>query len=273
MASALHIDVSGPEAGDRVLLLHSSGLSSRQWRRLAPLLAGRGFRVLAPDLAGHGASPPVLEPTPFTYLDEVDNVREILADHGPVHVVGHSYGGLIAVLAAIGAGEAVRSSILYDPVAFGVLDAVADAGELGDLRAVGHPWRGDGGAADDEASHERWLTAFVDYWGGEGAWLALREDVRAEFRRTGWVVHEEVTTLLTDETRAAAYGAVRGPVTLLTGERSPRAAHAVAARLAAALPRATRVVVPGAGHMGPISHSDAVNAIILSALLRPNAEG
>src|ERR1700687_3926045 len=52
--SGLHVECSG--AGDSVLLLHSSGLSGRQWRRLTPELVRRGMRAVVPDLTGHGAS-------------------------------------------------------------------------------------------------------------------------------------------------------------------------------------------------------------------------
>jgi pimeloyl-ACP methyl ester carboxylesterase len=256
-AEPLHVEDSG--SGTPVVLLHSSGMSGRQWRRLGKSLVARGLRAVVPDLAGHGESPPWPEPTPFTFRFDVERVAVLLGSLGsPAHVVGHSYGGLIALLASLAAPSCVRSLALYDPVAFGVLGRPLDADVASDLARVPRTWDGSG--------RERWLEAFVDYWGGPGAWPALREDARAEFRRVAWVVYQGVTTLLEDETPASAYRDLRVPLLLLSGSESPVAARKVAERLARSFARARVVTVPGAGHMGPLTHADLVNETIAGEL-------
>jgi pimeloyl-ACP methyl ester carboxylesterase len=243
-----------------VHLLHSSGLSGRQWRRLAKRVAEAGFSAVVPDLTGHGASAPWPEPMPFSYRDDVDRFVSALRAGPPSHVVGHSYGGLVGVLAALEVPEAVLSLSLFEPVSMGVLDPVADADARAELDKIEVPW---GTSVED---HEGWLRAFVEYWGGNGGWEALREEARAEFRRVAWVVKEEVTTLGRDKTPRAAYAIIECPVTLMTGELSPIAAGRVVAHLGNALPNATVSVLPGAGHMGPLTHADTVNDLILRAL-------
>jgi pimeloyl-ACP methyl ester carboxylesterase len=128
------------------------------------------------------------------------------------------------------------------------------------------PWDALGAWGPQPEDRERWLQAFVDYWGGPGAWAALREEARAEFRRVAWAVRAGVTSLMDDTTPAAAYHAVRAPALLLTGEHSPVAARRVIQRLAGALPDARTITFPGAGHMGPLSHGDAVQAAVLDAI-------
>ncbi len=244
------------DARETVVLLHSSGMSGRQWRRLAARLEKLGLQAVIPDLRGHGASPAWTEPTPFSFRDDVADVAKLLAARGaPVHLVGHSYGGLIALLAAREDPGRVRSLTLYDPVAFGTLDPAADADALATLARVSVPW----GAT--EGDHDRWLAGFVDYWGGDGAWEALRDDARAEFRRVGWVVYQGVATLSEDTTPASDYGVIRAPSLLLTGERTPLAARRVIERLAEALPDAKVVTIAGAGHMGPLTHTAVDEAI------------
>src|SRR5258708_1009668 len=119
----LHVERIG--SGDPVLLLHSSGLSGRQWRKLAGEIAKRGMTAIVPDLSGHGASEAWPEPKPFAYPIDVDEILDIV--DGSVHVVGHSYGGLLALQVARAIPGLIRSFVLYDPVAFGVLDPVVDA--------------------------------------------------------------------------------------------------------------------------------------------------
>jgi pimeloyl-ACP methyl ester carboxylesterase len=224
------------------------------------------MRAILPDLSGHGRSPAWPEPTPFTYRVDVVAIAQLLESlPEPAHLVGHSYGGLIALLATVAAPARVRSLALYDPVAFGVLDPIRDVEASRDLDRVRPDW--DGSAE----GRERWLTAFVDYWGGAGAWLALREDARDEFRRVAWVVFQEVTALVKDKTPASAYASFAGPVLLLGGERSPPAAHLVLDRLAGTFGDAKRATVAGAGHMGPLTHGDVVNGLILDALAGPIA--
>src|SRR5258708_7721553 len=87
-------DPGGP--GTPIVLLHSSGLSGRQWRRLVPALRERGLRPVVPDLTGHGASPPWPEPAPLSYRDDVAHVGALLASlPEPAHLVGHSYGAFV----------------------------------------------------------------------------------------------------------------------------------------------------------------------------------
>jgi pimeloyl-ACP methyl ester carboxylesterase len=255
----LHVEEMG--TGVPALLLHSSGLSGRQWRRLVPSLVERGLRAVVPDLTGHGASEAWPEPRPFTFHADVERTCELLGAVGPAHVVGHSYGGLIALHAARTAPQSVRSLVLFDPVAFGTLDPVADAAVCADLDAVDVPW------SSRVEDRERWLTTFVDYWGGKGAWGALREEVRAEFRRVGWVVREGVRSLVEDTTRADQYRSFRFPVRVLNGGRSPVAAGRVAQRLAEAMTDASVVTVPNIGHLGPVTHAKLVNPLIVEAIL------
>jgi len=247
--ASLHVEEHGQ--GEVVLALHSGGMSSRQWRGLRDALAPT-HRVVLPDFLGCGQNPPWPAGEPFAIGLDVDGVARVIDGLGaPVHLVGHSYGGLVALLVAQRDPGRIRSLAVYDPVAFGVLHDPEDAEGLADLaRAARDPVFTD----DARGGSDAWMQAFVDYWNGAGAWRALPEASRAQFLRVGRKVYLEVTSLTEDRTPARAYAAIEAPVLLLHGERSPVAARRVGAVLAAALPRAELVVIEGAGHMGPLTH-------------------
>lgn len=249
-------------AGDPVVLLHSSGMSSRQWRRLADAIAPT-HRVIAPDLLGSGQNPPWPDGAPFHFDDDLAAIERLLAGvPGRLHLVGHSYGGLLALKLAQRDPARVRSLAAYDPVAWGVLYASGDPEGLADAaRAVGLRDEEGGGS-------EAWFERFVDFWSGEGAWRALAEPARQGFLRVGRKVFQEVRTLIDDRTPASAYAAVAAPALFLTGELTPLAERRVVALLAAALPAGTSVEVAGAGHMGPLTHGDAVNERIAAHVAR-----
>jgi len=249
----LHVETVG--LGTPVVLLHSSGLSSRQFGKLGAKIAEHGKQAVLVDLTGHGKSPALPEGEPMTWRDDVAHVVELLKVQA--FLVGHSYGGLVALHAALAAPDRVKALILYDPVAFGILDEldhdVATTLNVIDLHA---------GATVE--TRDAWLEAFVDYWSGPGAWGGLREPARAEFRRVGWAVREGVRTLMADLTSAGAYSALP-PLHLITGEHTPVAERRVVAKLAAAT-GASVTEIRGAGHMGPLTHADEVNARVLELL-------
>jgi pimeloyl-ACP methyl ester carboxylesterase len=140
-----------------------------------------------------------------------------------------------------------------------VLDPVVDAEAVRGMKEVGVDWT----TLNDDA----WLGRFVDFWGGAGAWTGLREEVRAEFRRTARIVRDAVTSLAADETPLSAYGAFSFPVLAMTGATSPPVAQRVVERLASGVQRSTKIVVDGAGHFGPVTHAEQVNRIVLAALV------
>ena len=233
-------------------------MSGRQWRRTAALLMDAGLRAVVPDLTGHGQSPPWPEPRPFSFERDVVEMAALLGRLGPAHLVGHSYGGFLALLTALAAPAIVLSLAVYDPVAMGTLEAERDADARADLARVDFAWDG------SPEARERWLALFVDYWMGAGGWAALREEARAEFRRVAWVVYEGARTLVRDRTPASAYAALPVPVLILGGQDSPLAARRVAERLEEAIPGARLETFAGAGHMGPLTHAATVNDRLLA---------
>lgn len=236
---------------DTVLLIHSGGFTSRQWRKLSDLLAPR-FRVLAPDLLGYGARDRWPEGEPFHFRQDLDLLESLL--DGPAHLVGHSYGGFLALQLALRRPDLVRSIAAYEPVAFGILDEVEDADARADLARVRREWDPD------------WLRAFVDWWNGEGAWDRLNDETRAAFRSVGWKVFNEALSLAADRTGRATYATIAVPTLILGGALSPLAERRVVEKLGAALPRAAARIFPGVGHMAPISHASMVNAAIVQHL-------
>ncbi|HJQ40833.1 MAG TPA: alpha/beta hydrolase [Thermoanaerobaculia bacterium] len=238
--------------------MHSGGFTSRQWRKLADLLASE-YRVVAPDLLGYGADGPWPEGKPFHFREDLEFLLSLI--DAPVHLVGHSYGGFLALQIALARPELVRSIAAYEPVAFGILDEIEDADARAGLTTVKRTWDPDASGVD-----EAWLAAFVDWWNGPGAWTRLPEETRAAFRGVGWKVFQEVMTLAVDRTSRATYATIAVPTLILGGAKSPLTERRVVEKLGASLPHARAHLFPDAGHMGPITHAPLVNAAIAEHL-------
>jgi len=153
---------------DPVVLLHCSGSSGAQWRPLAAAL-GKRYQVFAPDLIGYGASRPWVGGE-FSLAREAAAVRSLIGHlDETVHLVGHSYGGAVALNIARTRPELLRSLTLVEPSAFHLLRGgdATDLAALREITAVPFDARAALAAGDDCGGFGR----FVDYWSGpEAGW-------------------------------------------------------------------------------------------------------
>ena len=91
----------GTQAAASLVCLHASASSGGQWQALQRRLTGR-YQVLSPDLYGSGNSPPWPAERELTLAEEVALLEPVFeAADEAVHLVGHSYGGAVAVRAAL----------------------------------------------------------------------------------------------------------------------------------------------------------------------------
>jgi pimeloyl-ACP methyl ester carboxylesterase len=250
-------------AGPAVVLLHCTLSSKNQWRALSGQLEG-DYRSIAVDLYGYGETPLPEKREGFTLLDEAELVHSllesILPPGEPCHLVGHSYGGAVALRFCHRYPERVRSLTVFEPVAFHLLDA-ADPGlqpvlamkaELGRLMSAG---RGAEAAA-----------TFLDYWSGPGSFANFPARVQQDFVRRTPKLALDFQALTGTPLTLEDYRELALPVTLIAGSASRVPALRVAEELSRALPDC-RLRWVETGHMGPVSHPELVNPIIIESLL------
>ncbi len=250
---------------ETVVLLHSSASSGAQWRSLCGLLQN-DFEVLAPDLYGYGTSVDWPGRRPFTLADEADAVGRLLGNNDkPVHIVGHSYGGAVALKLALAPHIRLQSLTLIEPVAFYLLPHDTEGTKLyNEVRRIGDLVR------QCVACGDYWggMGRFIDYWNGNGTWESLSEDKRAALAvRTPKVALDFYATTAED-TPLSAYCNIAAPALILRGQRTPAPTQRIAELLSHAIPESHLQTVPGAGHMAPLTHVEFVNAAIQRHLLQ-----
>jgi pimeloyl-ACP methyl ester carboxylesterase len=236
-------------SGHPVLLLHGQPGSGATWQPLTALLES-GYRVLAPDRPGYGATGGEARGLAANAELFADFLAE--RDAVPATVVGHSWSGGVAVLLAAGRPELVSDLVLVGaactPDSIDLLDrmlalpVVGEAATFAGLFAIDEvlPWLRRLSGYAPSGVRDRMITALPDkdvFGDGHGALGRNRSFVTEQ---------RALLAELPEVTRALA--AVTTPATVVAGEWDlvvrPRAADT----LAAALPRAELVMLPGVGH-------------------------
>ncbi len=116
---AAHYGVAGHDQDPAVVFLHGWALSHRTYKAALKRLVQRGFRVLAPALPGHGgtaALPDTEAATLGDFATWVTQLLDALGEHGPVVLIGHSFGGGVAIRLTYDRPDLVRALVLIDSI-------------------------------------------------------------------------------------------------------------------------------------------------------------
>ena len=239
------------------------------------------FRWVAYDQRGSGRSTGGEDPSRLTieqFVEDLDAVRAATGERR-VALLGHSFGGLLALHYAVRYPDRVTGMILLDPDPASrelwarheeIVESRRTAAERAELDSISsvEGWELD--PLEIEAYH---LVRLRPYFGRQEAWprlmLGLRFGVYGNFPNTALAVRES----LGDWDIFEALTAVEAPTLIITGDRSPfpLSAHEM---LREALPNGELVVLPGVGHFphmeDPDGFSRAANAFLDS--LSANAQ-
>jgi pimeloyl-ACP methyl ester carboxylesterase len=244
-----------------VIALHCSGAGASEWYLLAEAL-GDDYELLAPEHYGSATNGPWSGEHAFTLSDDAARAIALIdASESKVHLVGHSYGGGVALHVALARPSHIASVVLYEPSAFHLLRQFGEPGaeafsEIADVaRQVA-----DGVLTGD---YRRAVAEFVDYWSGTGTWETMRPAAQRALIRWAPKGPLDFHALIENPTPASAYPTLRCPVLIMRGEHAPKPSRIIADRLADLLPDSRLVVIDGAGHMGPFTHAAKVAALIV----------
>ncbi len=219
--------------GPPLVLVHGAFCDHRSnWQFVAPDFA-RHFTVHAVARRGRGESDATAG---HSVADDAEDVAALIAAiEGPVHLLGHSYGALVALEGAAGVRERVAKLVLYEPPP----PEASSAGQLDELEgfAAARDWEGYVGLfLQDE--------------------LSLSDSELAEMRETPlWPqfvaqappTRHDLLALPRHGFDPKRFAGVDMPVMLQIGTESRREAYATDA-LAAVLPNARIAELPGQGH-------------------------
>lgn len=255
----LHYRQLGDPAGPGVLVLHGIMGLSREWDTLTRALAGE-HRVVALDLRGHGRSDWAETYTASAMADDVAAAIESLG-LAPSHLVGHSMGGMVALLVA------ARRPDLVDRLALIDIGPESLVGEFADGLADWLAMLGESSYTRHDEASRLWLDGnplarpeLIDHYvehnliaGPDGRWMW-------RFDATG-LVGFATAGVTTHELWEAVDGITR-PTLLIRGESSPVFSHEHARRMMRRLGDASLVEIPAGAHDLGVEQPEAVTRAI-----------
>lgn len=235
-----------------VVLLHGAGMDHTVWQFQARAFANRGFGVVSLDLPGHGRSSDAAPSSIAGYADVVTDILDTI-DGGPTHIVGHSMGSFIGIEVAARHPEKVLSLTLL-----GVSDTMPV-----------HPDLLSAAEADDHLAFDlvsSWSHTAASHTGGHptpGLWM-MGSTIRLLERSRPGVLYNGLAACNAYDTALDRAAEITAPVLVLMGADDLMTRPKGAAILAAAIPEATTVIVPDAGHMVMIERPDPVIDTLLT---------
>ena len=172
------------------------------------------------------------------------------------HVVGHSYGGVLALELALFFGPKIASLTLIEPVVFGILVG-RDEDALGPVVETGRAFD-----SFEPGNQRPALKALLDYWFGTGAWERAPQALRDLMFQDAVLIRDQIQ-------HAAAYrpsdedlAHLIPPTLLLSASRSTAAAQSICRILSTKIPGARRAIIEGARHDLIRTHAPAIAAAL-----------
>jgi len=231
----LHYRVVG--VGKPLVLVHGFGVSGHVWQQVLPYLA-QHYQVFIVDLPGYGRSTYKGTNAPWRLRDMAPLLATWLREMHlpPIHLMGHSMGGAIAIQLAAHAPELVQSLILVD--------------------AAGIPFR-----STFPALAGRSMRSFVQR--GNGSYPpALVRDILRPRLRLFW----HSATQLVDCDFRTELAMLTLPTLILWGEHDILVPISLGYELHQALPHATFVTIPRSGHRPMLAHPALMSGVMLEFL-------
>jgi pimeloyl-ACP methyl ester carboxylesterase len=267
--------------GEAVVFVHGSASDLRSWEQQLPAIGTR-YRAIAYSRRYARPNEDIETGADDQMLPHMDDLAALLRLIGaaPAHLVGHSWGAFICLLAAIRHPEMVSSLVLQEPPVLSLF--VSTPPSLRELfpllvrrprTALAILEFGAGTIAPAQRAFRRRdddqaLQAFARGVLGKETYERLPEERKQQARENLGTLRAQLLGAGFPPLDEEDVRGIRVPTLLMTGQRSPAVLLRLTEHLQRLLPNAERVDVAGASHAMQEENPGAVNEAILGFLGR-----
>jgi pimeloyl-ACP methyl ester carboxylesterase len=251
------IDYDETGTGPTIVLVPGSCSTGAAWRPIVAHLQS-GFRCVTTSLLGYGGTAERRRRDDADIAAETDIVADVIRHTGgPVHLVGHSFGGLCALAVAMREPDLLLSLTILEAPAPEVLRECGEDQLYGEFRTMTAAYVGAYEAGDRQA-----IERMIDFYGGAGTFQSWPQRVR------DYAVTTTPANLL-DWTCAFGFALtppilakVTTPALVAWGDSSHPAAKRANALLGQHIPHAAVAEIPRAAHFMIATHPKQMAELI-----------
>lgn len=251
--------------GPALIFLPGSYSTPAAWRPVQRLL-GPGWRMLTTSLCGYGQTLETRTAQDSGMHHELRLVQHLARRAAqPVHLVGHSFGGTVALAAALLGTIEVASLTLFEANPLDILRASGGQMLYSETLRMSQDFEHAVAAGETDAP-----ARIIDFWGGSGVFAAMPEAVRAYCRATAATNVLDWHCDFGFSVSAAECSRLDTPILLVRGALANAAMVGITDALGANLPNVKRAEVAEAGHFLITSHAKACADLMSSFLAGKN---
>jgi pimeloyl-ACP methyl ester carboxylesterase len=251
------LDYEEKGLGPTILFVPGSCSTGAAWRPVIASLQG-SYRTATTSLPGYGGSAERRSSNDQSILPLATALEEVIRHAGgKVHLVGHSFGGEVALAVALRGQVRVESLCIFEAPAPGMLATFKRTDRYREFRVMTEAYFGSFDSGNSEA-----IASMVDFYGGSGTFESWPPAVRR-------YAAETTPTNILDWASAYAFQPTRDqlnrlttPVLVATGQNSHPAVIEANELIATAIPGAKFTTVAGANHFMISTHARLVANLI-----------
>ena len=256
-----HIDLVTSGTGPDILFVPGSFSTPAAWQSIQKHLPQR-YRFLSTSLCGYGET----TETRTLYDNSINHEIEILGQitasiQKPVHLVGHSFGGLVSFAAILMGKLKVKSLTTFEANPITLLEE-KNILRFRKTRKISENFERQYFLGEKDA-----VKTIIDFWGGHGSFSSMPKVVREYCRSTGFANVLDWRTALSFKTSSDDFRNLNIPCLIVRGELANEEMIEITDVLSKSIPDSQISVVTGANHFLISSHP-AVCANLLANFLQ-----
>lgn len=260
------IDYEACGTGATVVLVPGSCSTGAAWRAVIAAWDGR-FRSITTSLLGYGGTAERRSADDPSIAHEVDMLESVLCRAGGrVHLVGHSFGGLVALAMALRNHPRVASLAVLEPPAIELLRSCGEPRHYDAFRRMTDAYFAAFAGGNAEA-----IAAMVDFYGGAGTFLSWPPRARAYAVATTQVNILDWASAYGLPLSPAALASIDIPVLVAWGGGSHPAMRRLNALLGEHIRGATVAEIEGAAHFMITTHGGQIAELLAQHIARAEA--
>lgn len=207
---------------------------------------------------GYGSTPDTRPDGNATMAQQVDLIDRNTDRMGTSpHVVGHTYGGLSALVHALTGQHRPKSLLLVEANPLGLLRSAGDLENYAMFESMTRQYFADFARDDAEAARH-----VIDIYGGPGTFVSMPPKVRSYVVATTAVNVRDWSSGTTFEPSKETLLSISVPTTVVRGGKGHPAMRRIAELLQDSIPAADLVTIEGGSHFLPSSHAEEVAAVV-----------